>query len=266
MTQVGGRGVAIVGAGWAGLVAAHDLVTAGLPVHLFEMAPQAGGRARTATLRLAGRELLLDNGQHLLIGAYVRTLARLTRLGLPAGQGLARLPLQFESTALGLRRRGPGRAGLLTGMLLARGLGMADRLALARLGLVLARARWQGQQGRTLADLLHRTGQTEHLVRTFWRPFCLAAMNTLPEQACAQTFVNVLHDSLLGGADGSDFLVPRVPMGALLADPLLARLRRDGARVSLKTRSAAWTKPTANGGCRARASPCSKCWASLRRW
>ena len=38
--------VAIVGAGWAGLACAVELVAAGIPVTVFESARQPGGRAR----------------------------------------------------------------------------------------------------------------------------------------------------------------------------------------------------------------------------
>ena len=70
------RRIAVVGAGWAGLSSARLLADAGYPVEVFEAAPQAGGRARAVEVPLAGGRARVDNGQHLLIGAYraVRTL------------------------------------------------------------------------------------------------------------------------------------------------------------------------------------------------
>ncbi len=61
--------VAIIGGGWAGCAAAVRIAQAGIPVALFEAAPVLGGRARRVTR--AG--LPLDNGQHLLLGAYEDT-------------------------------------------------------------------------------------------------------------------------------------------------------------------------------------------------
>jgi protoporphyrinogen oxidase len=62
---------AIVGGGWAGLSAAVELSRAGVQVTVFEAARQVGGRARSVSAR--GRRL--DNGQHILIGAYRETCA-----------------------------------------------------------------------------------------------------------------------------------------------------------------------------------------------
>ena len=65
------RRVAVVGGGWAGCAAAVTLAEAGVRVTLFEQAKTLGGRAR----RVALDGIALDNGQHLLIGAYRQTLA-----------------------------------------------------------------------------------------------------------------------------------------------------------------------------------------------
>ena len=59
--------VAVVGAGWAGLACAVHAVRAGHQVVLFEAARMPGGRARRVE---TGDGLALDNGQHILIGAY----------------------------------------------------------------------------------------------------------------------------------------------------------------------------------------------------
>ena len=62
--------MAIVGGGWAGLAAAVEATQRGHAVTLFEMAAQLGGRARGVEID----GLMLDNGQHILIGAYTQTL------------------------------------------------------------------------------------------------------------------------------------------------------------------------------------------------
>ncbi|MCY7314807.1 MAG: FAD-dependent oxidoreductase, partial [Rubrivivax sp.] len=71
------RRVAVVGGGWAGLAAAVRASEAGHRVTLIEMAAQLGGRAR----RVDVQGLALDNGQHILIGAYSRTLALMATVG-----------------------------------------------------------------------------------------------------------------------------------------------------------------------------------------
>jgi len=68
--------VAIVGAGWAGLAAASECLERGLSVTVFDAAHHPGGRARAVQDPALGE---LDNGQHLLIGAYRQTLRIMRR-------------------------------------------------------------------------------------------------------------------------------------------------------------------------------------------
>ena len=105
--------IAVIGGGWAGLAAAVEAVSLGAAVTLFEMAPTLGGRARS----LEGSEPALDNGQHILIGAYTASLALMRRVGADPEADLLRMPL---------RLRYPDRDTLT----LPGGLLVADRLRL----------------------------------------------------------------------------------------------------------------------------------------
>ncbi len=72
--------IAIIGGGWAGMAAALAVVQAGHYASVFEAARTVGGRARAVVGKdLHGTPMLLDNGQHILIGAYAESL-RLMRL------------------------------------------------------------------------------------------------------------------------------------------------------------------------------------------
>jgi predicted NAD/FAD-binding protein len=72
------RRVAVVGAGWAGMAACR--ADAGRPPGhgVFEAGRTLGGRARglpCAGHAADGRRRALDNGQHILIGAYTEPCA-----------------------------------------------------------------------------------------------------------------------------------------------------------------------------------------------
>ena len=64
---------------------------AGHAVTLYEMAEQPGGRARE--VRVDG--LTLDNGQHILIGAYAQTLRLMREVGVDPETALLRTPLRL---------------------------------------------------------------------------------------------------------------------------------------------------------------------------
>ena len=69
--------IAVIGGGWAGIAAAVEATTAGANVTLIEAGRVLGGRARSVSID--GRTL--DNGQHILLGAYRDTLALMRRVG-----------------------------------------------------------------------------------------------------------------------------------------------------------------------------------------
>jgi predicted NAD/FAD-binding protein len=102
--------LAVVGGGWAGLAAAVEGVRRGHLVTLYEMAPQLGGRARSVDAAGMG----LDNGQHILIGAYVETLALLRTVGVHADRAFVRTPLRLvDPHGVGLRLDAGARASAL---------------------------------------------------------------------------------------------------------------------------------------------------------
>ena len=88
--------VAVIGGGCAGLSAAAALVERGYAVTLFEASSQLGGRARTVAVENKSLLQLLDNGQHILLGAYQETLALLEKVGVKEKQAFLRVPLQIN--------------------------------------------------------------------------------------------------------------------------------------------------------------------------
>lgn len=95
--------IAIVGGGWAGLSAALTAVKLGHNVQLFESASMLGGRARSVQAPSLGTEI--DNGQHILLGAYTATLDLMRALGLDPEQQFIRLPLSVHSADGALHMR-----------------------------------------------------------------------------------------------------------------------------------------------------------------
>ncbi|WP_374326323.1 hydroxysqualene dehydroxylase HpnE [Azonexus sp.] len=220
--------VAVVGAGWAGLAAAVDLTRRGAAVTLYEAGRVAGGRGRSVTID--GHTL--DNGQHLLLGAYRETLALMRSVGADPDTLFDCRPLQVvdrDGFCLALPRW-PAPFNVAWGLLTAATVDLPEKLKTA---LWMQRVKWRGfrlTRDESVADWLDAAGQSGVLRRKLWEPLCLAALNTPAERASAQLFANVLRDSLGSPrrAD-TDLLLPRVPFGELLPEPACRWLAANGA-------------------------------------
>src|SRR4029077_3846187 len=157
------------------------LAWAGIPVTLLEQAKTLGGRAR----RVSFGTLALDNGQHLLIGAYDRTLELLTRVhgADPARALFTRLALTLQPfgsaspNEISLTAwRAPAPFHLLGGILRARGLDFAERVALIADFRRLAHAGFRCPGEQTVAECF--AGTPRRAFDALWAPLCLAALNT----------------------------------------------------------------------------------------
>lgn len=225
-----GLSVAVVGAGWAGLAAAVTAAAGGAQVTVFEATREPGGRARALDVSGPTRPLRLDNGQHILIGAYTTTLKLMQKVGLDPRRELLALPLSMpHADGTGLTTPAwaagwPAPAALLAAVLCGtRGWTWADRLGLLRTSL-----RWQ-RQGFACAPHLSvadvSAGLPARAMDELIEPLCVSALNVPPEQASAAVFLRVLRDALFGPGHGgwaaSQLLLPRTDLGALWPEAAL---------------------------------------------
>ena len=234
--------MAVIGGGWAGLSAAARLHDAGIACTVFEASKSLGGRARRVPWTTRdGRTIALDNGQHILIGAYRETLTLLRRLDVDLEHAFERTPLHLID-AKGMRLRAsrlPAPWHLVSMIVTARGLRFRERLAIASLMSRAKRIDWSLDRDRTVAELLDGWDQPPTLTRRLWEPLCVAALNTPLPVASAQVFLNVLRDSLGGANTDSDLLLPRVDLGHLLPDAVAGRLGSSAIRVGSRIQNIA---------------------------
>jgi len=225
--------IAVIGAGWAGLACAVEATRLGHAVTLYEAAHMAGGRARRVD-NMHG--MALDNGQHILIGAYTATLKLMRDVGVDASAALLRMPLSLRfADGGGLKLpRLPAPLDLLTGIFSARGWTWRDKSTLLRTAVQWRLGGFRCAPGTTVGALC--TGLTPRVMQELIEPLCVSALNTPVDQSSGEVFLRVLRDALFSGSGGADLLIPRVDLGALFPDAALTWLAQHGATLRIGTR------------------------------
>jgi len=242
--------IAIVGGGMAGLAAAVKLTQQGQLVTLFEAAPSLGGRARG----LDYKGLRLDNGQHILLGAYHETLSLLALVGVKESTMFTRLPLGLQvinlltgtDFLLKASPHLPAPLHILYGLLTAQGVSMSEKLSAIRFMVSMRLKRFTLKQDQSLGNLLATHHQSPAFIQSLWEPLCLAALNTPLAQASAQIFLNVLRDSFTKKKQDADVLLANTDLSALISEPIATYLRKNGSVVATSTAIERIT-PTSNG-------------------
>ncbi len=221
--------LAVVGAGWAGLAAAVSAVRAGHRVTVFEAARHVGGRARSLTPAADS----LDNGQHILIGAYTQTLALMRQVGVDPEKVLQRQPLrlQFADGRHFALPAGPQALAFVRGVWACKSWSRRERWALLRWAAGLALRGFSCPPERTVHSLC--AGLPQSVRAMLIDPLCVAALNTPAADASAQVLLRVLKDALFGGPGSADLLVPSTGLDQVLPSPAADWLQQNGATLRL---------------------------------
>jgi squalene-associated FAD-dependent desaturase len=241
--------IAIIGGGCAGLSAATTLVDHGFSVTLFEASSELGGRTRSVEIKNNTGIHLLDNGQHILIGAYKATLALLSKIGLNEKNIFLRLPLQIimrdhnKKIIFSLKSTSylPAPFDMLFALLGCKGLSLFERIVAIKLMVKVKMSRYRVNDDCPLEYFLIKHQQTKGLITMLWEPLCLAALNTPIAIASTQIFLNALNDSLSrkGNSQGkknNDFLLPKLDLSKIIAEPISKYIMNKGAEIKLNHR------------------------------
>ena len=226
----------VIGGGLAGMAAAVALEAAGAAVTLIEARRALGGRASSFDDPQSGEEL--DNCQHVLLGCCTNLLDLYRRLGVEH-------LIRFERTVY--FRDGTGRrhdlsgvqgwpAPLNLGPSMARfeALTWGERISFSKAMLAMMR---MGHTGRErLADVpfgqwLDEQGQSAELVRKYYDPILISALNEESRRASAKYAIHVFQDAMLAHERGYLMGLPACPLGQLY-EKLPCRDVRFGTRVN----------------------------------
>ncbi|MCP5467643.1 MAG: FAD-dependent oxidoreductase [Deltaproteobacteria bacterium] len=221
--------VSIIGGGFAGLAAAQRLLHAGVKFRIFEKRPFFGGRAYSFQESKTGETV--DNGQHLMMGAYHETLQFFKELGtdslLHQQDNLEITFAQSNDNFFSMScPKLPAPLHLAWGLYKFKGLSWQDKVAMNRLVKFCKKTKDNdiSLHKQSVEDLFKKTQQTPQSIRVFWEPVGLATLNEPMEQASAALFVEVIKRALLSKRKDSQIITPQVGFNELYCDPLKEKL------------------------------------------
>lgn len=233
--------VVIIGGGLSGLSAAVHLAQRGANVLLLEQSQKLGGRCYSYIDEQTGD--VIDNGQHILVGAYHQTLRYLELIGTRHSlKELPRISLRFHHPEKGFVifevSSLPKPFHLTTGMLKFKLLSLSERQKMLKVGLELYR--WDTALEKRLSCLtieqwLTLLGQSHEAKRSFWYPIAVAAMNESPERASALLFARSLKQTFLGKQSDASILIPTVGQTELYVDCAVEFLKKRKGKIQTQS-------------------------------
>lgn len=222
--------VHVIGAGISGLACATRAAQSGVDVALYEAAGHAGGRARSFHDESLG--CVIDNGNHLLLGANQSTRAYLSDIGADEMiQEIAPAAFPFMDLASGERWRVLPGGGLLPTWIFSKD----RRIPGTTTGDYLKQAYRLNRAGKS-DTVLAAVGKDSVLYETLWQPLCRAALNTDASEASARLLWMVVRETFMKGDEACRPWFFHKGLSAALVNPAIKFLRDNDADVRFKAR------------------------------
>ncbi|WP_257169302.1 hydroxysqualene dehydroxylase HpnE [Bradyrhizobium sp. SRS-191] len=216
----------IIGAGISGFSAGVRLANAGYTVHVHEATQQLGGRCRS--YYDAATDLVIDNGNHLLLSANHHVLTYARTIGSEAGLvGPKDAQFAFVDIKTGQRwllDLGSGRLPLWV-------FDESRRVPDTKLGdyLALSPLIWAGTS-KTIGSTIPCKGT---LYDRLVQPLLLAALNCDPPEGSAGLAGAIVRETLLAGGQACRPLIARDGLSGVLIDPAVKFLEGKGGSVRI---------------------------------
>jgi len=238
------RDVAVVGGGLAGITTALGCADAGNRVTLLESRPRLGGLTHSFRRSCGGRELWVDNGQHVFLRCCTSYLRLLDRLGV---HDLVELQPRLDVPVRSEERPGVGRLHrsslpaplhLASSLLRYRWLSHAQRLRAASAALALGRVDMVDPRvdEQSFGAWLQEHGQGQAAVAALWDLIGVATLNARADDASLALAATVFRTGLLESTEAADIGWSLVPLQRLHGDAAATALVAAGVLVQTSTR------------------------------
>ncbi len=226
----------IIGGGLSGISSAVFLSKNNHNVQLIEASPKLGGRAYSFQDKTT--KDIIDNGQHILVGAYKTSFELLKIIGtenLPYYQkklnatyitkGGNRFSLKTPHTFYPLN--------LLQAILGFDLLSFNERIGIVKIISKLFFINEKTLASKTVLEWLRENNQSENSIKSFWELLTVSTLNTSIDEASSLMFAKVLKEIFLNGNKASTIVLPKYGLSELFCDPAEKYLKDREAEVSL---------------------------------
>lgn len=229
--------IIVVGGGISGLSSAAYLSAKAYQVELYEASPKLGGRAYSFIHKPSGD--FIDNGQHLMMGAYKRTIEFFKLIGAHRNLEIIE-PVKVCYVEEGGRQfelRAPNNIyplNLLIALLRFSGLPVRKRFKLLKpfVSLIYPDAK----RDITVLDWLMRNNQDDETIKSFWHSLVVSTLNSEPENVSALQFKHILREMFLKGASNSNIILPKYDLSNTYVHYARNYIEKNHGRVHLSSK------------------------------
>jgi len=229
----------VVGAGISGLAASVYLANNNFSVKLIESSGKLGGRTYSFNSNI--NDIIIDNGQHILMGAYKETLKYLNlinasdkleiqkNLYIPFVQSGGKI--FYLKTANNLFP-----INLLHAILNYKIITIKERLFIIKFMMKYALLPNTIARNITVREFLEQNDQSKNVIKNFWEIICIGALNTSLEKASAEMFLFVIKKIFLGSSASSKVILPKFGLSKTFADNAKEYLIKNSGEIYLSKR------------------------------
>jgi hydroxysqualene dehydroxylase len=216
MSEIKQHDCIIVGGGWAGLACAVSLVKNRVNPLILEAASQLGGRARSVNFA----DLVVDNGQHVMLTAYKEVHNLLEYLQVPPQSTSKQLFYLHILNNLKIKLPNlPTPFNLMFGLLLAQGLTINEKYFLVKFALHLHKTKYTVTNDCNTEEYFLKLKTPPRLTEMFFKPLVVSALTTPFNVASSQVFLKVLKRSFVDGHNNSKWVFINTHLSELMPMP-----------------------------------------------
>ncbi len=226
----------IIGGGLSGIASAVFLTHNQQNITLLEASPKLGGKAYSFQDKIT--ENFIDNGQHILIGAYNNTFELLkilkveNRFYYQPALKVNYVNRNKEKIFLNAKNKFYP-FNLLGAILRFNILNFNEKMLLIKLFSKLPLVKETKIKNKTVLEWLKDNKQSENSVKMFWELLTVSVMNTPIKEASAKVFVSVLKKLFMKGNKASRLIIPQYGLSEIFTKPAKQYLQSRKAEINL---------------------------------